>query len=270
MDNLFTSINLFKFLKTKKIWAIGTIRLNRMGGAQQLLKGKKELKKEGRGSYDYRVDANSNVMLLTWMDNGPVQLISSFTAPTLGEDVQRWCGKEKKNISVPCPTVVCQYNKHMGGVDLADMLLALYRIKVGTRKWYYHIMYYCIGVCIINGWILYKRHCMQKQVPTKEIKSLLREIASSLVQENKRAPRGPGRRRSDIIVPVKKRKPAAHLPLDIIRYDCVDHFPVFGEKQQRCKLCISVYSRVYCSKCVPMQHLCLVSARNCFFEFYHK
>ena len=38
MDNLFTSINLFKFLKSERIWALGTIRANRMGGAQKLLK----------------------------------------------------------------------------------------------------------------------------------------------------------------------------------------------------------------------------------------
>ena len=80
-------------------------------------------------------------------------------------------------------------------------------------------------------------------------------VATSLLQENKKGPRDPGRRRSDIIVPVKKRKPASHLPPDNIRYDCVDHFPVFGGKQQRCKNCENGYSRVFCSKCQSAQYL---------------
>ena len=41
MDNLFTSINLFKYLKREGIWALGTMRMHRMGGAQKLLTPKK-------------------------------------------------------------------------------------------------------------------------------------------------------------------------------------------------------------------------------------
>ena len=43
MDNLFTSINLFKYLKANGIWAIGTIRGNHLKGAEKLLQSKKEL-----------------------------------------------------------------------------------------------------------------------------------------------------------------------------------------------------------------------------------
>ena len=85
MDNLFTTINLFKFLKTEKIWAIETMWLNKMREAQKILKNKKQLTQEGCGSFDYCIDANSNIMLLTWLDNGPVQLISSFTGPAMGK-----------------------------------------------------------------------------------------------------------------------------------------------------------------------------------------
>ena len=154
MDNLFTSINLFKYLKREEIWALGAMRMHRMGGAQKLLTPEKELSKEGRGSLDYRVDANSGIMVLSWLDNGVVNLVTSFLGPSLGKPARRWSGKEKKIVEVPYPDVVHQYNTHMGGVDLADMLISLYRIKLGTKKWYHHIVYYCIRVAVINGWIL--------------------------------------------------------------------------------------------------------------------
>ena len=45
--------------------------------------------------------------------------------PELGDPVKRWDGKEKKMIEVQCPEIINQYNKHMGGVDLCDMLMSL-------------------------------------------------------------------------------------------------------------------------------------------------
>lgn len=76
----------------------------------------------------------------------------------------------------------------MGGVDLCDMLLALYRITVGTKKWYMHIVYHCIGLCIVNSWLCYRCHCEQKGVPKKDVLSLLHfqtRIANGLVFSNK-------------------------------------------------------------------------------------
>ena len=169
MDNLFTSINLSKYLKCEGIWALGTMRIHCMGGAQKRLTPKKELCKEGCGPLDYCVDANSGIMVLSWLDNGVVNLGTSFLGPSLGKPARRWSGKEKKIVEVPCPDVVHQYNTHMGGVDLADMLTSLYRIKLGTKKWYHHIVYYCISVAIINGWILYKCHITQNGVEKKRI-----------------------------------------------------------------------------------------------------
>lgn len=39
----------------------------------------------------------------------------------------------------------------MGGVDLCDMLMSLYRIELGSKKWYTHIVYYCME---LQSWIL--------------------------------------------------------------------------------------------------------------------
>lgn len=281
-DNLFTSINLIKYLKAEGIWSLGTICCNRLAGADKLLKSKKVLVAEGRGSTDYRVDTNSNLVLVRWLDNGVVQLLSSFVGISGGDPVKRWSGKDKEKIDVPCPEIVHEYNKYMGGVDLCDMLLALYRIKLGTRKWYMHIVYYCIGVSIVNAWLLYRRHCEQKKTVKKNVLPLLKfqvQIANSLLQAGKVGKQGPQSKRgrpshspvSDNPVsdnPPKRQRPSVSIPQNDIRYDQVGHFPLFADKQQRCRLCKKGYSRIECAKCHV--HLCLVKDRNCFHEFHHK
>ena len=207
MDNLFTSINLFKYLKANGIWAIGTIGGNRLKDAEKLLRSKKELSKEGIGAFDFRIDANSNITVLRWLDNGLVQLLSTFIGPELGAPVKRWSGKEKKMVEVQCPAIINQYDQHMGGVDLCDMLMSLYRIKLGTKKWYMHLVYYCIGLSIVNGWLLYKRHALQYHTEKKHIMSLLdfhSRVALSLLQENKSISKR-GRPRSDNTPHVQKK-----------------------------------------------------------------
>ena len=70
MDNLFSSVNLFSHLKHLGIWTVGTIKSNRLRGAEECLKNKKTLE-AGRGALDY-VDVNSNVVIVRWLDDGIV------------------------------------------------------------------------------------------------------------------------------------------------------------------------------------------------------
>ena len=51
---------------------------------------------------------------------------------------------QKKKVRTDCPNMVKQYNAAMGGVDLADMLIELYRTKIVTRKlWYLKLIFHC-------------------------------------------------------------------------------------------------------------------------------
>ena len=96
-----------------------------------------------------------------------VQLVSSHIGHDLGKPVQRWSAAEKDYNEIPCPAMVMEYNIHMGGVDLCDMLLSLYCVRLRTCKYCMHIVYYCIGISVTNAWILYRRHCNQNCFPEK-------------------------------------------------------------------------------------------------------
>ena len=73
-----------------------------------------------------------------------------------------WSAKENITIEIECPAMVEKYNAHIRGVDLCYMLLSLYRIRLRTCKYYMHMVYYCMGISITNGWLLYQRYFEQK------------------------------------------------------------------------------------------------------------
>ena len=187
-DNFFSSIALMNCLKKDAFWAVATIRKDRLKGAADHLLSEKELKKKGRGSFDYVVEANSGVTVLRWFDNGLVQMVSNYVGNDLASQARRWSKKEGRFINIERPTMVVEYNCHMGGVDLCDMLLSLYRIRHRSTKYYMHIVFYCIGVAVVNGWLLYRRHMDQKNVPAKNQLCLLKfqaDLAASLCKAGK-------------------------------------------------------------------------------------
>ena len=155
----------------------------------------------------------------------------------------------------------------MGGVDLCNMLLSLYRIHIGTKKWYMHLVYYCLGIAIVNAWLVYRRHC--KGLPRKKVLQLKEfqvQIAETLLSKGKVPSRNRGRPSFD--TPDNKRNIATNpILLNEIRYDKVGHFPVF-EKQGRCRYCPKGYSRVICNKCKI--RLCLTADRNCLYSSHNE
>ena len=56
-------------------------------------------------------------------------------------NVERWNQKQKIMTKVPRPAVVRKYNQQMGGVDLLDSLIALYRTKMRSKKWYHWLLF---------------------------------------------------------------------------------------------------------------------------------
>ncbi|XP_049798775.1 piggyBac transposable element-derived protein 3-like [Schistocerca nitens] len=183
-DSWFSSIPLAIALKERGIEFCGTIRTDRLGKCP--LKTEAELKKTGRGSCDWRVETTNNVALVRWFDRKCINFVSTYACVEPLATCRRYSASEKKFIDVPRPYIVEKYNKHMGGVDLADMLIELYRINLRSRKWYMRIVYWCLSVAVVNGWLLHRRHMVQRGKTSKM--SLLQfqaNIAASLLLAGK-------------------------------------------------------------------------------------
>ena len=98
-DNFFCTLDLIIYLKQHKVDSMGTLRRNRIKNCP--LEDEKTLQKQGRGSYDFRMDTTSGLIVVRWVDNKVVCLASSFCGIEPGSIGKRWNKSEKKKTDVP-------------------------------------------------------------------------------------------------------------------------------------------------------------------------
>ena len=123
----------------KNAFAVGTVRANHLLGFP--LSTNKDLKRIGWGSSDYRVDCDSGIVIAKWVDNKTVQVASNYVGIEPMRKIKWWDKTLNSQVEVPC-TIIQAYNTNMGRVDLVDMLIAFYRIKGGTKRWYIKIFWH--------------------------------------------------------------------------------------------------------------------------------
>lgn len=264
-DNWFSSLPLAVALLERKILCLGTVRKDRMGNCE--LASEDELRKEGRGSKDWRVEKTKNVALVRWMDRKSINFVSTYACVEPEGTCKRWSASDKKKINIAQPHIVGEYNKFMGGVDKADMLLELYRIDIRSRRWYMRIVFWAIGVAVVNSWLLYRQtEEFYKRKVEYRLLQFQSVIATGLTKAGHKEKKKRGRPSLEDNVPKKKKivpKPTAD-----VRYDEVGHLPLYSEKQGRCKNCPKGFAHIMCKKCNV--NLCITKNKNCFEQFHSK
>lgn len=185
-DNYFSGYALFEELKSLKIFAAGTVRINRF--LKPPLISDKEIKKKQRGFCDETI-SEDGIIIVKWLDNKPVCLASNYVGKDEEDQVKRWDKKKAEYIHINRPQVIKQYNHSMGGVDLLDQLISIYRIFIRSRKWTLRVIMHFVDFAIVNAWLEYKRDCMKANVPTKKVLDLLHfrmSIVEGLLYANKK------------------------------------------------------------------------------------
>ena len=180
-DNFFSSLPLVQELKKRDILYVGTIRLPRLKKCPLMVE--KDLKKKGRGGYDYRLDKTSNTIAVRWFDNKAVNLVSSYAGIEPVGTVRRYDRSLRQHVIVPQPHIVKVYNQYMGGIDKLDMMCALYKRSLRTRRWYIYIWLHTVLIASVNAWFLYRRNLKMTHPDKKfmQFKRFLAGIASSLI-----------------------------------------------------------------------------------------
>ena len=86
-DNLFATPELLVHLGKRQVYATATLRANRIRNCP--LASDKELKKKGRGSFDFRTDKDGGVMICKWWDSKGVLCGSNY----VGIEPQDTCSR---------------------------------------------------------------------------------------------------------------------------------------------------------------------------------
>ncbi|KAG5882208.1 hypothetical protein JTB14_024720 [Gonioctena quinquepunctata] len=143
--NWFSSISLMIYLTNVGILPLGTVSLT---GA--VMPTEKEMKKKGRGHLVEKIATIDNVdVSIVWFDNKIVSTVSTYAgSEPIGEKI-RFFNKEIVHKIVPCPKRVLIYNSYMGGIDLLDSMLGLYRIKIKSKKYYLRMFFHFIDITLL-------------------------------------------------------------------------------------------------------------------------
>lgn len=265
-DNFFTSMPLIEKLLAKGIYYTGTVRKNRMSMCN--LMTDKDLSKKGRGSYDYRIESNTNTVCLKWQDTKAVSLMSTYAGPEPLGKARRWDKSKKEYTDIDQPNIIKEYNASMGGVDMLDAHLARCKFPIRTRRWYMILFWHFLCVAVINAWLLHQRDCEAQGITGSKVLKLRKFqglVAQGLVEVGAARQRGrpstPGPS-----CPPPPRFVRVHQSADI-RFDQIAHWPVKEEHRRRCAVCKDLKTEMHCEKCaVP---LCINKKRNCFKDYHN-
>jgi hypothetical protein len=128
MDNYFTSIELFQKLHVRGIYAIGTIRANRIG-LPEILADISTLNRSQQGFLEWRMYNSQTIASVAWTDKKTVRLLSTHARPVVVEGEERPTVPHRNGAiqeAIPTSPVHLEYTTHMRGVDVVDQLRSNY------------------------------------------------------------------------------------------------------------------------------------------------
>ena len=242
-DNFFTSLKLCEELASKGMGSTGTVRANRIENCPL-----PPMKKEVRGSYDYKRDPKSGLILVRWQDNNVVTVVSTVHGTFPLSKAPRWSRAEKSRVQLDQPFAISQYNKGMGGVDRLDQNVASYRISIRTKKWWWPLFRYMLDVSLQNAWLLYRRSQAQEQNALTQLE-FRRSVVRSYFAKH-------GTERALSAAPRRSRS-STKVPLNV-RLDGLHHYQGQLDSIRRCVVC-KKNCKKQCLKCeVPLHNKCVI------------
>ncbi|XP_049816661.1 piggyBac transposable element-derived protein 2-like [Schistocerca nitens] len=249
-DNFFTSVDTLITLGKSKMKATGTIRETRTN-ACPLIDSKRMGKEKEQGFYDYMFDKENEVLVLKWSDNKPVCVATNYSTITPLSSTKRYSQAKKKEISVTMPHLTEEYNAHMGGVDLLDKEISLYRTRIRSKKWWCPLFTHMIDICVVNTWRAY-------QIANSNEKLSLLDVRQEIVKFylSKKTVSEPKRRG-----PQGSKLMGGRVNTDL-RLDPGNHFIVPSKTQKRCAYCKKKTTKI-CDRCnVGVHDKCFASFRT--------
>jgi hypothetical protein len=193
MDGFFSSVPLFKDLYRRGFHAVATTRQNRELFPRTLLTLNAELKE---GQYIYR--QCGNIVCVSWKDQKPVNLLSTYCDPMVTTAVSRWRkstkgGRRDKAVDVQCPEVVVEYHRWMRGVDVFSQRESYARPGRKSRRWWPRLAWFLIDMAVSNAYVLYRQYAAglspqpaAAKSPTEFRRALINALVGTFTSRKKR------------------------------------------------------------------------------------
>jgi hypothetical protein len=158
IDNWYNSVSLGRWLLSRGINFVGTLRVNRSGIPREQLFPKTGRQVRNRGEMAmFRKEFPEGVLrVVCWQDTKPVHLLTSLKSKVGFVERNAYNGGLHAINRVTAPSMITYYNSHMGGTDKMDQQLSYYRIKMKTKRWPIKIFLHFLSVAVMNAHVLYR------------------------------------------------------------------------------------------------------------------
>ena len=244
MDSFFSSPDLFDDLAQKKIYCCGTVRLHRKGMPRDLKHKTLRLK---RG--DIRVRTRGDLTAVVWKDKRDVCFLTNM------HDPPREGNYRDEHRNTIKPTIVADYNRHMGYVERADRMANSYTASRRTWKWTKKLFFHLLDLAILNSYFLLSS-CGGKKISHRDFRlTLIREMLALAGHEPQPS------------MPLGRPAPASS---NIGRLDTRHgkHWPGRNPTKRRCRVCSARgITRTVMFKCIECD-VALCVDRNCFADYH--
>ena len=160
IDRFYTSLDLVKELRKIDIYVMGTLMKNQIPSDLTIAKSSREFKEMNRGDFKHHLytyewnGQTEKAGLVCWKDCDIVYCISNTTNTTEKDK----CFRRSREglVEIVRPKMISEYNKYMGGVDLADMKrLHCNSTIMGQNWWWLKIFFYLLDVGTSNANVLF-------------------------------------------------------------------------------------------------------------------
>lgn len=155
----------------------------------------------------------------------------------------------------------------MRGLDLADMLIVLYRSPMKTDRWYLKVLVHYVDICKVNSWLLYRQYANEVSF-FKRNQMALFQFASKIAGGkpiDRPAGRPPKRKSLQDITEGKGRLVVTPTPSNCLRTDKTRHWHIFRDKKVNGDF---AKKGTVCTSCIKHAfYLCFTIERIAFMNF---
>ena len=151
MDNWFTSPALFSKLSQLGFGACGTVRYTTRGIPDVANPKKQPMTRDA----DPQFYQKAGQLCVVWQDTKRVTLLTNYGDCSVITKQIRCKKSQTGHRDIRKPSIVTDYNKYMGGCDLASQLCKYYTHNHRTLKWWKRVFIGLLDICLVNATIVY-------------------------------------------------------------------------------------------------------------------